>query len=228
MKKDWVTQTRNKRDSIRHTKEAVDAMRKLPCLTDPAEIDNEDAIDELIEITVRAMVNAGIDPAQEPETFIQSRQYITGTIGGDLNERRMDLAAIMVAGVDDLHTVLFSALSSLVSAKRTRDAGDASFALKLVAAAVPFLMRSVSLSYSAERKNGGDLKPKAKAAAIDESRKLWLERENGRHSKLRTEDQFAMEVARRWPIIASISAIKKRSTEWRKELKQQRQAKRTC
>lgn len=58
-----------------------------------------------------------------------------------------------------------------------------------------------------------------KAAAIAESKVLWQERETGKHKKLRTEDQFAMEVAKRWPVIASISAIKKRSSRWRREAK---------
>lgn len=58
---------------------------------------------------------------------------------------------------------------------------------------------------------------RAKAAAIAASKVLWQERESGKHKKLRTEDQFAMEVAKRWPVIASIAAIKKRSSQWRRE-----------
>ena len=56
-----------------------------------------------------------------------------------------------------------------------------------------------------------------KQAAILKSKALWEEREAGKHRKLVTEDQFAMEVMRRYPELKSIASIKKRSTRWRNE-----------
>ncbi|MFP7721408.1 hypothetical protein [Lysobacter sp. A3-1-A15] len=57
----------------------------------------------------------------------------------------------------------------------------------------------------------------AKAAAKHEAKAFWLEREQGQHPKLRTEEQFAMEVIRRWPVLTSIGNVKAWSTAWRKE-----------
>lgn len=61
-----------------------------------------------------------------------------------------------------------------------------------------------------------------KQAAIRESRKLWHERESGMHSKLGTEEQFALAVMRQWPVLGSVASIMKRSTLWRKQLRAER------
>ncbi|MGH8031304.1 MAG: hypothetical protein ACREO8_02815 [Luteimonas sp.] len=60
-----------------------------------------------------------------------------------------------------------------------------------------------------------DPKQSAKVAA----HLLWQEREMGKHPVLRTEDQFAMEVCRRWSELTSIGTVKKWSTAWRKHAK---------
>lgn len=61
-------------------------------------------------------------------------------------------------------------------------------------------------------------KERAKTAALA----LWKEREAGKHPKLRTEDQFAIEVCRRWPVLTSIAVVKKWSTSWRAESRRKR------
>lgn len=76
---------------------------------------------------------------------------------------------------------------------------------------------------SANARKGGrakvakNAKSQAKAKAKMEAKALWLERESGRQPKLRTEDSFAIEVCRRWPVLGSIGTIRKWSTQWRKE-----------
>jgi hypothetical protein len=96
----------------------------------------------------------------------------------------------------------------------------------VVRLAVSFMEESERLANRTRARRAGRAKAALdpKKVAIDASRELWRERESGKHPKLRTEDQFAMEVARRWPIICSITAIKKRSTKWRKEAKIERAA----
>jgi len=47
--------------------------------------------------------------------------------------------------------------------------------------------------------------PKQKAKA--EVEKLWLERHCGKHKKLRTNEQFAAECLRRWPVLTSSKVI---------------------
>lgn len=61
-----------------------------------------------------------------------------------------------------------------------------------------------------KRERDSDGKQAAKAAALQ----LWIERHNGKHPKLRTVEQFAMEVMRRWPVLENIGSIKRWSSEW--------------
>jgi hypothetical protein len=57
-----------------------------------------------------------------------------------------------------------------------------------------------------------------KQAAKAKAKTLWLERRDGKHSKLRTNDLFAAEAARRWPVL-KIGTILKWCTAWEKEAK---------
>ena len=58
-----------------------------------------------------------------------------------------------------------------------------------------------------------------KGAAKAEVKKLWLARHEGRHPNLRTNEQFATEAARRWPILSNLKVITGWCTEWNKEVK---------
>jgi hypothetical protein len=55
-------------------------------------------------------------------------------------------------------------------------------------------------------------------AAKVEAKTLWLERRNGMHRNLRTNDLFAAETVRRWPPL-KISTVLKWCTTWEKEAK---------
>ncbi|MFP5374533.1 MAG: hypothetical protein ACLGHW_06500 [Gammaproteobacteria bacterium] len=64
----------------------------------------------------------------------------------------------------------------------------------------------------AARKLENDPKQVAKARALE----LWKERHAGQHPKLRTVEQFATEVMRRWPVLTSPNVIRRWSAEWTK------------
>lgn len=72
-------------------------------------------------------------------------------------------------------------------------------------------------SVGAATKLAKDQKQHAKA----EARKLWQARRLGMHPKLRTQEQFATEVMRRWPILTSSKVICGWCTKWNKETKSQ-------
>jgi len=61
-----------------------------------------------------------------------------------------------------------------------------------------------------------DPKQVAKAGALD----LWKERQEGKQPKLRTVEQYATEVMRRWPILTSSKVICGWSAKWTRELKE--------
>lgn len=71
------------------------------------------------------------------------------------------------------------------------------------------------------RRRGGrarhatDPKTKAKTEAL----KLWQERRAGKHPKLRTNEQFAIECMRRWPVLTSAKVICGWCTDWNKAAK---------
>lgn len=60
---------------------------------------------------------------------------------------------------------------------------------------------------------------KAKADAKAEALKLWLERHAGKHPKLGTVEQFAIEVMRRWRILESSKVICGWSAKWAKQVR---------
>jgi hypothetical protein len=55
-------------------------------------------------------------------------------------------------------------------------------------------------------------------AAKTDAKKLWQERRDGKHPKLRTNDLFAAEAVRRWPVL-KIGTVLKWCTAWEKEAK---------
>lgn len=56
-----------------------------------------------------------------------------------------------------------------------------------------------------------------KQAAKAMAKKLWLERRIGLHKKLRTNEQFATEVMRRWPNLKSSKVICGWCTDWNRK-----------
>lgn len=67
-------------------------------------------------------------------------------------------------------------------------------------------------------RHAADPKQLAKAGALD----LWKERQKGKQPKLRTVEQFATEVMRRWPILTSSKVICGWSAKWTRELREGR------
>lgn len=61
-------------------------------------------------------------------------------------------------------------------------------------------------------------------AAKAKAYKLWLERHAGKHPNLRTNEQFAMECMRRWPVLTSSKVITGWCTEWNKAAKKTQSA----
>lgn len=57
----------------------------------------------------------------------------------------------------------------------------------------------------------------AKSAAKAEALKLWNERRAGKHPKLRTNEQFATECMRRWPVLKSAKVVLGWCTTWNKQ-----------
>jgi hypothetical protein len=62
----------------------------------------------------------------------------------------------------------------------------------------------------------------AKAEAKLGAKNLWEERRSGKHPKLRTVEQFATEVMKRWPVLESAKVICQWSADWTKEAKAKR------
>jgi uncharacterized protein YoxC len=75
-----------------------------------------------------------------------------------------------------------------------------------------FAERAIS---GAKAKNENDPKQIAKQAA----NALWLERHKGKHAKLKTNEQFATEVMRRWPVLTSSKVICGWAAAWGKEVR---------
>ncbi len=58
-----------------------------------------------------------------------------------------------------------------------------------------------------------------KQAAKAMAKKLWLERRDGLHPRLKANEQFATEVMHRWPILTSSKVICGWCTDWNKQVK---------
>jgi len=77
-----------------------------------------------------------------------------------------------------------------------------------------FIRRMIAKkSRGATKKLANDLKQVAKAEAFE----LWQTRRAGQHKRLRTNEQFATETMRRWPVLTSSKVICGWCTAWEKE-----------
>lgn len=77
-----------------------------------------------------------------------------------------------------------------------------------------------------ERQRGGweRAAKSPKTAAKADAFKLWKERREGKHPTLRTNEQFAMECMRRWPVLESNKTIVGWCTAWNKAAKKSQSA----
>jgi hypothetical protein len=201
---------------------------------------DSDNLKTLISDTELLLVEFGYEVPQSGEDKSDAEKRYMAHVRGMLKrnpeiehwspEELANFTCAMVTATQDPQSRLYGAYKSFKAAEAMYTNGDLAEAVKVVASGAMMLVQGVTAVYSMQRRAGGLKKTaenetaKAKARAIRESQLLWLEREDGKHPKLRTEDQFAMEVARRWPIISSISAIKKRSAEWRRASAELRRA----
>jgi len=69
----------------------------------------------------------------------------------------------------------------------------------------------------AKRGAAARLERSPKQVAKAEAKKFWKDRHDGKHPKLRTNEQFAMECMRRWPALTSTKVILGWCTAWGKE-----------
>jgi hypothetical protein len=194
---------------------------------------SRDALDDLIADTRGLIVSAGFTIPRSPADRSKAEAEFCAFAASESPknfqawtvERVANVLARQIAMNQDPQTLLYWAYGHFMAAAQARHARDHKSAVVYMAMGATNLVQANTNLYAAQRRSGGVNKQTQnatamqKAKAIQESREMWAEREAGKHPKLRTEDQFAMEVARRWPAIASISSIKKRSAEWRKEKK---------
>lgn len=79
---------------------------------------------------------------------------------------------------------------------------------------LPEVISSELARMKAKKGHAGSEKAAAKARALE----LWKERNAGKHPKLRTVEQFATEVMRRWPVLTSPKVICGWSATWSKQV----------
>jgi len=75
----------------------------------------------------------------------------------------------------------------------------------------------------AKRGAAARLERSPQQVAKAEAKKLWKERHEGKHPKLRTNEQFATECMDRWPALKSAKVILGWCTKWGKEARQKSQ-----
>lgn len=70
----------------------------------------------------------------------------------------------------------------------------------------------------AKKRLENDPRQAAKVGALQ----LWLERHEGKHPRLRTVEQYAIEVMRRWPVLTSVKVICGWSAAWSRDVREGR------
>jgi hypothetical protein len=77
----------------------------------------------------------------------------------------------------------------------------------------------IARAYAEARSKGGNRKNAQTQAQKAEAMRLWQERRAGKHPKLRRVHQFAAEVHRRWPGLATTKVIEGWSAAWEKDVR---------
>lgn len=91
------------------------------------------------------------------------------------------------------------------------------YARYLLDVGAPEYYRKKAAADNAKAKLTKNASAKAIQAAKQQARTFWKERRNGKHPKLVTELQFALEVCSRWPVLTSADKVRAWAREWRKE-----------
>lgn len=124
--------------------------------------------------------------------------------------------------VFDPDFMAYLAFGNLTEAQRLRKVNPAD-ALESLAYGALFLTRVLGLLHQQQRKNGAArrLNNDPVQGAKAQAHELWRERYDGKHPKLRTNEQFAMECMRRWPDeLKSLKVILGWCANWNKQEKQ--------
>ena len=80
------------------------------------------------------------------------------------------------------------------------------------------LSERLAKSEAGRRKAGAITRDRGgKRDAKDCAKLLWQEWEDGKHPRIRTGTQFAIEVMRRWPVLESQKVIERWTREWTQE-----------
>jgi hypothetical protein len=232
----------------RHLEELLPAMSLKKWQSVGAKEEQRDTLAELIEIVGDFLASNGYrvpSNSSLERSPIEQKLWndIDGLITPDFRERLRsgawrevpprDVPASLVEQVvrhmdiisRDPEALLSRAYCALLYASEQRAQNRLATAFEHLAMGAAFLARGIVCQHAAGPSAGGDAKARnnpAKAESITASKILWQEREDGKHPKLRTEEQFALEVMRRWPLLSSISATKGRSTKWREEARKRK------
>lgn len=144
------------------------------------------------------------------KTEILELEKIVNANGGQLSQaeaKRVVWLALMA--VYRYSNTLAPMISGRVKPLRRSDIVDAVKAIQTQS-------RKAQSAKGARAKHEKDPKQVAKAGAFE----LWKERHAGQHPKLRTVEQFAMEVMRRWPVLTSSKVITQWSAAWTKSARE--------
>jgi len=145
------------------------------------------------------------------------REKIQSTV-----ERTLELAKPVPHDRDQLKNVSLALLHGLQEAKDEHEKFNQLFP-RFIESLLDELRLDQEEHAAVARRNLGKLAANIrlskdpKQAAKAEAKALWLERYAGKHPKLRTNEHFAAEVIRRWPILPSSKVICGWCTQWKKE-----------
>lgn len=172
----------------------------------------------------RATMDAQKDEAERLQQEVKAARIDLDAFAKKAKKKWSFIAKLMGKSFEQSHENIWAILS-----KGPAPDNDADM-LRVVTAALPDDIREdlekvTAAAQAIGRKEQACLAAAAKLrndpvqAAKMEAIKLWQERRAGQHPRLRTNEQFATEVMRRWPVLTSSKVICGWCTDWEKEAK---------
>ena len=173
---------------------------------------------------IRALMKCQKDEIDQLQQEVKVARVDLDTFAKSVTRKWSFIAKLMGKNPRQMHEN-FSALLS----RGTLPDNDADM-LRVITAAMPDDIRQdmekvTAAAQAIGRKEQARLAVAAKLrndpvqAAKTEATKLWQERRAGQHPRLRTNEQFATEVMRRWPVLTSSKVVCGWCTDWEKEAK---------
>lgn len=153
------------------------------------------------EVLLRTLKNANVQVSPMNAEFFRDADVTFGLL--DIHENKLikiDSDELPIAAHDEIGRRIFEAV-------RTE--------LRNTVAKVNADVRRQQSRAAAAAKQARDPKQAAKTEAF----KLWTDRHAGKHPNLRTNEQFAAECMRRWPVLTSAKVILGWCTDWNKAAK---------